>query len=34
MGKTEELIKTFIENPEVGLAVVKTLVDKYKPTVL
>lgn len=33
MGKAEELIKTFIENPEVGLAVVKTLVDKYKPTV-
>ncbi len=33
MKNTEELIKTFIENPEVGLAVVKTLVDKYKPTV-
>lgn len=33
MENTEELIKTFIENPEVGLAVVKTLVDKYKPAV-
>ena len=33
MENYEELIKTFIENPEVGIAVVKTLVNKYKPSV-
>lgn len=33
MENKEELIKTFIENPEVGIAVVKTLANKYKPSV-